>query len=442
MPNNNLTRRSDDIGGLNDYSANTTSDYVTKSTPKARVPSPRKRIVNKNNRYGKEVKRSKTTWIASNDSEVEMGIDQAKTSSNMGVDSSKHFDFVDTSSESENGHIGDIESGAIVSGKAVKFSSIAANNQQPIQTLNEPGKRSKSLPIPSHPSQIIQSGTDHKTKSPAVQVEKKPRPSLSTPPKLLQYAQQAMKQIGLAGNEESYTVLGSDSALPANGSLRSCDTSAAAVGGHDYSDCEGTELHYACASLDVARIHRTLEYSDTNATMTVDSKGRIPLHVLAENYNLIKDNPVECEDIVDIFAQLMGPDKLVQALYGDSGWSPFVGIIGRWCDQLHSDMNQQKDLPIFSSMDRQSSTTGNPTLSRANFAQQIPLFWATDRNNGRMFQSSLFMQDREKAFYLPQFVVINPHVKWAIQRNTDEGSAILEAIVTAYIDRLESDKSV
>lgn len=416
MPNNNLTtKRWDDNGGLNGYSANTTSDYVMKSTPKAHVPSPRKRTVTKNNRHSKEIKRSKTTWIASNGSEVEMGIDQAKTSSlSDGVVSSKHFDFVDTLSESEFENIGDIESGAIGSGKAVKFSSIAANNQQPPQTVNEPNL-SKSLPHPAHVTHITESGIDHKAKSGAVQVENKARPSLSTPPKLLQYAQQAMKQIGLAGHDESYAALGSDPTLRTVGSLRSCDATASAAGGHEYNDTEGTELHYACASLDVARIHRTLEYSDTNATMVVDSKGRFPIHVLTENYNLIKDNPVECEDIADIFAQLMGPDKLVQAIYGNSGWGPFVDIIGIWCDQLHSEINQHKDQPIFSSIDRQSSSGVNPTLSRGNFTPQIPLFWATDRNNVRMLQSSQIMQDREKAFYLPKFVGINPHVKWAVQ---------------------------
>jgi hypothetical protein len=39
-------------------------------------------------------------------------------------------------------------------------------------------------------------------------------------------------------------------------------------------------------------------------------------------------------DIVDIFAQIMGPDKMVQALHGSSGWGPFVGIIGEMANLI------------------------------------------------------------------------------------------------------------
>jgi hypothetical protein len=186
---------------------------------------------------------------------------------------------------------------------------------------------SKSLPTP----QNIDNGPNHKASIQTTKQTDKARTSFSTPQKLLQYAQQAMKQIGFSAKEESYNVLGSDPALAVESSLRSWD---AVTGGNEYNDMDGSELHHACESLDLSRIHRALESTDINGTMAIDSSGKLPIHVLADNRELITENGAACEDIVDIFAQIMGPDKMVQALHGSSGWGPFVGIIGEMANLI------------------------------------------------------------------------------------------------------------
>jgi hypothetical protein len=445
MPNVTPSVPSEEMSGFNGSMNTGTSDYTVKNSPACDVQSPRKRIVNKSKRSDQSMKRSKTrsfTWIASNDSEVEIGMNEKSPSSqdqfmSDGIYSKKKFDFVDAVSDSENEcKEGDAQPTNPASAeKSVKFSFRAANTPHDFHTLpssanvttrsstkptssastsfhstnNDSDKKVKSSPAPPPQSLPPTKDTKPRINGDSEQTSK-PRASLSTPPKLLQYAQQAMKQMGLAG-KESYNMLDSDPVLSTAGSsARSWD---AVTGDHGYNDSEGTELHRACASLDVARIHRVLETTDASGTMAADSKGKLPIHVLAENYDLIIDNSAECEDIVDIFAQIMGPDKLVQALYGTSGWGPFVGIIGKWCNDFHKDMSCQMSSQLASNS--LHSTGENQARARSTFTQQLPLFRAADRNNERMFQSSQFMKDREKAFFLPFSVAINNHVKWAIR---------------------------
>lgn len=442
VPNMSTATIGDNTRGFNCSNA-TASDYVVKNSPGYEVQSPRKRIVKKSNRRDKALKRSKTrsfTWIASNESEVEIGFDRAKSPSSQdqfmadGIDSEKKFDFVDVS-ESENEREEDVESVNLMSAeKSVKFSFGADSHQRDVDTSQQSSenvtnessgklttsaskklqtngesakkKEPKSSPIPPQSTRSID---DTKPRANGSLV--KARTSFSTPPKLLQYAQQAMKQMGLTGKEESYNMLGSDPVLGTIGSsLRSWD---AVTGDQGYSDNEGTQLHYACASLDVSRIHRVLESTDAHSAMKHDSKGRLPIHVLAENYDLITDNPAECEDIVDIFCQIMGPDTIVQSLHGSSGWGPFVGIIGRWCEDLHKDMHSQQSGQL--AFDSLQHAGENLARARTTFTQQLPLFRAVDKSNERVLQSSLFMKDREKAFFLPYSVVVNDHVKWAIR---------------------------
>ena len=438
------------INTLRDHNGNnlSSSDYVTKRSPGYELQSPRKRVADKKNTLDTSMKRSKTksfTWIASNESEVEIGMDETKSQGRIqsfmsdGMSSQKKFDFVDSVSDSDNEHIGDIEScSPLLPDKAVKFSIGSSGHQsdrrdkknssqlrsetsskssvsQKIQ--HSQGNLNETLASGSHrkfnasPIQPMQNnGTNNREKTSLTRSEK-PRSSLSTPPKLLYYAQQAMKQIGLSSKNEPYNVLGSDPALSTtNSSIRSWN---AAASEPDYDDINATELHYACSSQDVSRIHRALENADTSGTLLADSKGNLPIHVLADNRRLITDSPAECEDIVDIFAQIMGPDKMIQALHGSHGWGPFVGIIGRWVDDLHKEIQSQKNDQLASSS---GPTNTNQQGSRATFTQQLPLFRATDRNNERqLVSSSVFIKDREKAFFLPYSVLINEHVKWAIR---------------------------
>ena len=447
MPNNTSCVPSREY---NDNNASA-SDYVTKNSPGYESQSPRKRIVNKNNKLDPTMKRSKTrsfTWIASNESEVEIGMDETKSQGRVqsfmsdGIASEKKFDFVDSVSDSDNEHIGDVEScSPLLPDKAVKFSIGSSGNQSEqrakqssTQFTSEMKMKSKSSmsqkiqqspenldktpknesyrqfnASPIHPVQHLDNGTNNKANTRMTKVEK-PRSSLSTPPKLLHYAQQAMKQIGLSGKNEPYNVLGSDPALSTtNSSLRSWN----AVGSEpDYNDPNATELHLACGSQDVSRIHRVLENTDASGTMVADSKGKLPIHVLANNRRLITDNSAECEDIADIFAQIMGPHKMIQAIYGPHGWGPFVGIIGRWVDDLHKEIHCQQNDQLASSS---GLTNTNQSRTRTAFTQQLPLFRAADRNNERQLLSSVFMKDREKAFFLPYSVLINEHVKWAIR---------------------------
>jgi hypothetical protein len=322
-------------GGFDGGTCTSKSDYITKNSPGHDLQSPRKRIVHKNN--GEiALKRSKTrsfTWIASNDNEVEIGMDRAvKNFMYDGIDSEKKFDFVDAVSdredESKEEHPKFEFGSPTLSSKGVQTNmldrSFASQKNKPTQ---DSGKMSKSLPTP----QNIDNGPNHKASIQTTKQTDKARTSFSTPPKLLQYAQQAMKQIGFSAKEESYNVLGSDPALAVESSLRSWD---AVTGGNEYNDMDGSELHHACESLDLSRIHRALESTDINGTMAIDSSGKLPIHVLADNRELITENGAACEDIVDIFAQIMGPDKMVQALHGSSGWGPFVGIIGEMANLI------------------------------------------------------------------------------------------------------------
>eukprot|EP00804_Cyclotella_cryptica_P010855 CCRYP_008773-RA/>CCRYP_008773-RA protein AED:0.05 eAED:0.05 QI:170/1/1/1/0.83/0.42/7/1597/850 len=422
------------------------SEYSTKNCPGVDLQCPRKRIAEKRESIVTSTKRSKTkslTWIASNDSEVEIGMDNSKSSSNQNEISdfagnqlpftpSKKFDFIDAASDSDNEEFeGDIESRKAHSPrKSVRFSFGTSNDQSLLDlsqcSLRDVNSSAKTLP-PSAP-QNLQSSTD--TRNNVVQPisrakqKEKARISFSSPPKLLHYARQtstalarssrnAMKQIGLSGGD-SYDVLGSDLALNTNASFSPYSQLADGGTGSDYNETESTELHRACASMDLARIHKALQNSDASDAVATDGQGKYPIHLFAENCNLITEYPKECEEIVDFFVQLMGPDKIVQALYPSSGWGPFVGIIGRWVDELHRDVfYQHSGHPTPDSPPSMIASMANKSRPRNKFAQ-LPLFRTAADKNERVV-SSTFMKDRDRAFFLPYSVAVSDYVKWAIR---------------------------
>ncbi|KAL7519197.1 hypothetical protein ACHAWX_003986 [Stephanocyclus meneghinianus] len=419
------------------------SEFSKRSVRRYDLQSPRKRIAEKKESLVTLTKRPKTknfTWIASNDSEVETGIDNSKSMSKQNqahggngipVTPSKNFDFHNAASDSDNDQIeGDIESGIAHSPrKSVRFSfgvpdgqSLLHGSQRSLHDVNSSARKlTLSAPQDLHPSTNIRKNVIQST-SRAVPKEKT-RISFSSPPKLLHYARQtstalarssrnAMKQIGLSGGD-SYDVLGSDPALNTNDSLSSFSQVVDGVVGFGYNETVSTELHCACASLDLARIYKALQNCDASDAMASDGQGKYPIHLFAENHDLITEHPAECEEVVGLFVELMGPDKIVQALYPSSGWGPFVGIIGRWVDQLHHEIvNQQIGLPAADSPPSVIASGANESRPRKKFAQ-LPLFRTSDKNERVI--SSTFMRDRDKAFFLPYSVAMNDYVKWSIR---------------------------
>ena len=107
---------------------------------------------------------------------------------------------------------------------------------------------------------------------------------------------------------------------------------------NEYDAIDGTEYHYACASDNVGKI-RTLingiEGDELFYLWKTDCNGKLPLHVISENSQLIEKYPMECEDVTMSMIELMGPANLVYALHPKSNWAPFINIIGKWTEKLH-----------------------------------------------------------------------------------------------------------
>lgn len=422
------------------FGDNTSTDEQASNNVKQelQLESPKKR---RRNTALKASKKKSFTWIASNDCEVETGSvgvnDQTSSCSQNQIPSlarngvpftpSKKFDFVDAVSDSENEpNEEDVETGN--EKKLVRFSFGA-------ETLNQHGfvDSQASLQVKSDSSVKLGAPQSNLSLNDEVKQEEtsrslqneRPRMSFTSPPKLLhslaRSSRQAMAQIGLGGN--AYDQLGSDSAINPNGSLRSWD----AVAGIGYNDVEGTELHRVCASMDLTNIRSVLQRSNASDVMAIDSQGRYPIHVFAENHDLITEHPEECEEIVEmLFLQLMGgPDKFVQALHPASGRGPFVSIIGSWVDDLHNEVcnRQNGSIPPNSpsGIALAPGTTPPRTRTRKTFTN-LHLFGAADRNERVL--SSVFMLDQEKAFFLPYSVYMNDHVKWAIK--------ILSSLIDMY----------
>lgn len=111
---------------------------------------------------------------------------------------------------------------------------------------------------------------------------------------------------------------------------------------NEYDAIDGTEYHYACASDNLEKIRRLLDGIEGDELFFLwktDCNGKLPLHVLTENSQLIEKYPMECEDVTMSMVELMGPANLVYALHPNSNWAPFIYIIGKWTEKLHRNVN-------------------------------------------------------------------------------------------------------
>jgi hypothetical protein len=105
-----------------------------------------------------------------------------------------------------------------------------------------------------------------------------------------------------------------------------------------YDAIDGTEYHYACASDNVDKIRTLLDGIEGDELFYLwktDCNGKLPLHVLTENSQLIEKYPMECEDVTISMIELMGPANMVYALHPNSNWAPLIYIIGKWTEKLH-----------------------------------------------------------------------------------------------------------
>jgi len=197
-----------------------------------------------------------------------------------------------------------------------------------------------------------------------------------------------------------------------------------------YDAFDGTELHYACASDSLEHVQSLLEYDTCEDLYKMDCTGKLPIHVLCENFSLISSDPVGCEDVALTMIELMGPKESVQALH-PSGLSPFVYIIGRWTETLHRDVFLLKNSVMGSVQAMRISTTSNKvnneSITSAALAGQSTDHSPTRPQQKRLPYRSLFhsstvnekslvsSNDRAKLLYLPDHVTIPSHVQWALR---------------------------
>jgi hypothetical protein len=334
-------------------------------------------------------KRAKSsTWIVSNENEVEMGVDdgvpydQLSNSPNAqqqqndcaASSNSKRFDFLDAGCDSDeaNDSPDDTLASYIINDKSMDNGNGIVNDS--LKTVRFSVNMSNRTVGNSQRSMasLQKAGSNNSMRSPVSKEKRKtiftsPPPStFPTPPRLLQYSAEKsfnyaretssalarsgkhfFRQIGLAG-KDAYQVLGASDTRTANPSnaanggqinpiQRSSPADSDGIRSEEeaYNDNDGTVLHYACASNDFVRIQTALQRRGAEDVHQVDSQGKYPLHVLSENVKLISEFPLECEEIALDIVQLMGPENAVQALHPSSGWAPFIYIIGQWVEKLH-----------------------------------------------------------------------------------------------------------
>ena len=107
---------------------------------------------------------------------------------------------------------------------------------------------------------------------------------------------------------------------------------------NEYDAIDGTEYHYACASDNVDKIRTLLDGIEGDELFYLwktDCNGKLPLHVISENSQLIEKYPIECEEVTMSMIELMGPANMVYALHPNSNWAPLIYIIGKWTEKLH-----------------------------------------------------------------------------------------------------------
>ncbi|KAL9186896.1 hypothetical protein ACHAXT_010616 [Thalassiosira profunda] len=244
-----------------------------------------------------------------------------------------------------------------------------------------------------------------------------------------------LRQITLAG-KDAYDVLNGDAAVPfsdtAGGAIdpatpRSND--AGASNHFVYDAFDGTELHYACASDTLDDLRVLLEHDGAARDLfKPDCEGRLPIHVLTENFSLIDADPIGCEEAVMEMIELMGPEKAIQALHL-SGLAPFVHVIGKWTEQLHrgallaSSASMagrglaSKRLVASGAATAVEDTRGSAVATSSNSPPRRSrvayrsLFNSSSNSESKPSISSV---DRCKLLYLPPSVVVSDHVRWAI----------------------------
>lgn len=276
-----------------------------------------------------------------------------------------------------------------------------------------------------------------------------------TSTKLAKSSKHVLKQVTLAG-KDVYDVLsngdngygdsrqGSDAASNSdvtgiladhNGSVRNN-----ANGDNNeevYDAFDGAELHYACASHNLHYIERLLEYpTSLDDLHKVDCTGKLPIHLLVENTDLITSDPMGCEDVAFTMLELMGPEKAIQSLH-PNGLAVFVNILGLWTETLHRDVMFLRNSMMKGSVSvRLSMSGGNnnkvageqsgATSSSDNEQQPVSSLNTSPTRPRRLPYRSLFTSalandkslvssiDRAKLLYLPTCVTIPAHVRWAI----------------------------
>ncbi len=111
---------------------------------------------------------------------------------------------------------------------------------------------------------------------------------------------------------------------------------------NEYDAIDGTEYHYACASDNVDKIRTLLDGIEGDELFFLwktDCNGKLPLHVISENSQLIEKYPIECEEVTMSMIELMGPANMVYALHPNSNWAPLIYVIGKWTEKLHRNVN-------------------------------------------------------------------------------------------------------
>eukprot|EP00985_Skeletonema_marinoi_P012013 scaffold5723_cov135-Skeletonema_marinoi.AAC.3 len=183
-----------------------------------------------------------------------------------------------------------------------------------------------------------------------------------------------------------------------------------------YDAIDGTDYHYACASDNLEQIRRLLDDVEGDGLFYLwktDCNGKLPLHVLTENVQLIEDDPMGCEEVAISMIELMGPSNLVYALCPNSIWAPFINTIGRWTERLHggSSLKIRNATQTISENDQSTSreTSASNTQSRTR-SSYFALFGSTMST-----RSQTRMTDSEKLMYLPTNVKITHHVLWSIR---------------------------
>ena len=228
----------------------------------------------------------------------------------------------------------------------------------------------------------------------------------------------ALKQIASVG-KDAYDMLHGDA--PPNYSAHINELSQASFDSLEdqtYDAFDGTDYHYACASDSLEDIRTLLDDVEGDGLFYLwktDCNGKLPLHVLTENVQLIEEDPVGCEEVAICMIELMGPANLVYALCPNSLWAPFISTLGRWTERLHgggTSMKFRNTTRAISENDQNSARenpgeTTQPRMKSSYFA----LFGSTVSTRSQ----PKLMTDTEKLMILPVNVKMNHHVLWSIR---------------------------